>query len=428
MLDSTGMRGAQPRPHSPKSSGQGSIRPGQRHSAARRCEAADRAVSGLPTSAVGFDLPRSPALRIEADGLEIDRDAVLGLKRLSDQIGTLAKSDELLTFHSALLRKALQEHLLQRDEANTLLGRVRDEGFAPLERAVNAALHARVTALVDDSPFPLSSWSEADLKLPAFGVWHDTTLCQTWGQAQVHDLSAVARLSPTVRRWVWHTLQRLPLPCIDALYIHDTYYYSDGVSSALHALASLPGAPSAADYTRAFERLMEDCEMYDEDEEAEPRHHYVGGRSEFIELCHEFVPLFRRRGRLLPGVGRKLAARPPPAQKPADEAWIDLARRAQRIPSWLTKNALSFHFNAEEQRPLELSRLIALHPSEFAVADHFFERSDDGSGEMPGVSLDLGDSNEEGSMVSFAVLPVLTASTFAAIDSLSAKHKRKRRA
>ncbi|HZR33790.1 MAG TPA: hypothetical protein VFA75_00340 [Nevskia sp.] len=330
------------------------------------------------------------------------------------RLAQLQQGSTGLGFYGALLGRALDERLITRDDANALLARSRDEGLQPLAQAINGGLHRRVMDLVARSPFPLGDRTEKQLNLPGFGVWYETTVVHTWDGWHAHDLARLRRASPAVRSWVWQQVNMMPLPVVDTLAVHETHYYTDGVSQTLRRLAARAGEPREAAIHAAFVELLKLVD-FDQGDNEEPYHYGVGSEEEFRSFVKSVLPMFRRRrGWLL--------ARPPakaPAPSNAAEArWIDFGQRAAQLRGWFRQNAIMFPFDSEEQRPLVQAHLLALDAHEFDIACTFFDRIEDGSGEVPGVSFDLRQSGGDGTLVNFALLPVIIASAMAQLDEL----------
>lgn len=369
-----------------------------------------------------FKLPGVATLHIEAEGLHFSDTALAGLERLRESIGLLDAGIKNLTFYGRFLSDALRDGLVTRDDANALLARAPAEGLRPLGDALNTALRQRVMRLIAASPFALGPRQEKDLRLPSFGTGYSGCLVQEWGGWNDYDCRRLSRLSPPVRAWVWSQLCHMPVPCIDALELFDAQWSMDGVCNSFYRLARHPKVEESA-VREEFLRLLEHNEI-DETEDGQPVHYGVGTFENFLSMARWIVPIYRRRTLL---VERGTAKRAPTAQSDAEERWLDFARRLARLPDWIKRQGLSFCFDSEEQKPIEFANILALHPDEFAVATTCFEIVDDGSGECPGVSYNMGNDDESAArygLTSFALLPVLTASVFVQLSELCRSTKR----
>jgi len=320
-----------------------------------------------------------------------------------------------MPFYASLARCALQEQLLTRDELEALLRRAPDEGLIVIGTTINAALYARVMKLLDSSPFPLGGRRREELVLPFFGVGHGCQLWQTWESCFVHDLSVLQKASPAPRAWVWSQLDRLVVPFMDGLSITDTYWHTEGISSAMKKLAATPNVGEEHMEEQFFE-LIRLGEFFDEDEEAGgPRHYAVGTMAEWKERCRVWLPIYWRRGDLL---AARVDKDPPRPVNAFEERWIDLGRRARQLRTWFARRKIDFYFDQDEMRPIDQANVLTLDRAEEQVVDWFFSQTDTGDGELPGVVLDM---SRDHRLVHFCLYPVLTASVFAALDELAKK-------
>lgn len=368
-----------------------------------------------------FDIPRTPPLRIEAEGLELTAEAGEALARLANKLGRASSSARQMSYYGGLLRAALHDHLLTQDTANALLARANVEGLEPLGTAINSALNARVVSLLAESPFPLGNRDASTLKLAEYGLSYDGhTIVHCYSHCHTRDLSALKLVSPEVRSWVWKQMNEAPVPCIDSLSILETSFHMDGMSTAMRKLANEKERVTEKHIAREFRRLL-DCSDFDETEDGQPYHYGAGTLDDWTEFCTTYLPMYRQRNKLL--IAKPGQKSPAPANR-SEERWVDFGRRLSALRGWCSKKGIDFHFDFEEQLPIHQGNVLYLQERELEVTEFFFEKTNDNSGETPGVSFDLLDTDNKSSLVSFAFMPILTASVFGELESLDKRKKK----
>ncbi|TXI07695.1 MAG: hypothetical protein E6Q76_08255 [Rhizobium sp.] len=246
-----------------------------------------------------------------------------------------------------------------------------------------------------------------------------TTLDCQFYQGRVLDLTVLNRLRPAVAHFVAFAIRQaaafLGVGTPSDLYEYAVDGYSGGNLRAALDLYLREGRTQAAQEA-SWALFLETAEVQEDGDEASPYVYGVGTQQDFNHLIGLMADSQTERKRLCP-IKEGSRPEPPSAVSDLERRWIDFAVGVSSLESRCRQRGYQLRHRSGEFRLSEEAHLIVASEADRDLIDLYYEAINDGSGEVPGLELDLVERGAE--IADFLMACTLVPCVMGAFETLA---------